>query len=53
MKLEKCDDCGKMVPADQFHIADVQCIECAKAQELDAIRGDEGYFTIPHDGEAS
>lgn len=47
MKFVKCDDCGDMVAADQFHIAGVQCIECAKAQELDAIRGDEGRFTIP------
>lgn len=53
MKFVKCDDCGDMVAADQFYIAGIQCIECAKAQELDAIRGDEGHFTItiPETGE--
>lgn len=47
MKLIRCDDCGDMVAEDQFYIAGEQCIECAKAQEEDAIRGDEGHFTLP------
>lgn len=46
MRLVRCDDCGEMVPADQFHIHGIQCIECARAQEEDTIRGDEGHFTI-------
>lgn len=39
MGLVKCNDCGEMVPEDQFYIAGEQCLKCAEEQEYDAIHG--------------